>query len=184
MLVGLRTLYLIAKFHKFIWACFYGTCSPPPPFSLLTRPPFAQVVRVPDHVRVMDSLCETPHLLREISSANGVLFLGSGFSIPAKLQGWADLLRRTAKEAQQFAELTGGDKKIPVDCETDIVADTVEGGEHSALVRLRVVRQRGPREAPQTLTQVPVSVCVCVCVWVGVSVGGSVGVGVSVGVGW
>ena len=44
-----------------------------------------KVVRMPDHVSVMDNLADAPHLLKEIRSSNCLLFLGAGFSFPAKV---------------------------------------------------------------------------------------------------
>ena len=61
-----------------------------------------KVVRMPDHVSVMDNLAEASHLLREIRSSNCLLFLGAGFSFPAKLPGWSKLLVTAAELAENF----------------------------------------------------------------------------------
>ena len=61
-----------------------------------------KVVRMPDHVSIMDNLAEASHLLREIRSSNCLLFLGAGFSFPAKMPGWSKLLVTAAEKAEEF----------------------------------------------------------------------------------
>eukprot|EP00667_Euglena_gracilis_P000041 EG_transcript_41 len=77
-----------------------------------------KVVRMPDHVCVMDNLLETPHLLQEIRSSNCLLFLGAGFSFPARLPGWSMLLVEAAKKAAGFVK-----QLKPYDLSKDIVIE-------------------------------------------------------------
>ena len=55
--------------------------------------------------------CCAPHsshplpAAQEIRSSNCLLFLGAGFSFPAGLPGWTDLLVKAAEEAARFVEL-------------------------------------------------------------------------------
>ena len=90
-----------------------------------------KVVRVPNHVCVMTRLAERCELLEEIRTSKCLLFLGAGFSFPARLPSWLDLLARAAElaEAAVSQDENGPDWTFDVSAspETWVTSEVVKG---------------------------------------------------------
>jgi len=108
-----------------------------------------KVVRMPDHVCVMDNLMETPHLLKEIRSSNCLLFLGAGFSFPARLPGWTNLLVEAAKKAAGFVKQT---KPYNLSATVSIESEKRDNNQVSIMVKKR--SQPHGKETVEVLTQI------------------------------
>ena len=94
-----------------------------------------------------EALSQPPPVLHQ------VLFLGSGFSIPAALPNWADLLKQAASEAQQLL-FVGRD--VELDDDTRIVSRSVNR-DALQLTVVKAGRQKAevklPREQLRTMSR-------------------------------
>eukprot|EP00668_Euglena_longa_P030596 GGOE01038186.1.p1 GENE.GGOE01038186.1~~GGOE01038186.1.p1 ORF type:complete len:2315 (+),score=765.90 GGOE01038186.1:746-6946(+) len=110
-----------------------------------------KVVRMPDHVCVMDNLMETPHLLQEIRSSNCLLFLGAGFSFPARLPGWSQLLVAAAEKAAGFVS-----DHLQAPCLVSKDAHVVSVPVDNHRVKIKIVTNEHAEEPNKVLAEITV----------------------------